>query len=66
MGHKGPVQTPQWNLNGLLRYKFDVGPGSMALQADGMYRDKHFFALTNLPTSTEGDSSTTAVRGCGV
>lgn len=48
-----PVQTPKWNLNGLLRYEFDVGPGSLALQADGMYRSSHHFALTNLPASTE-------------
>jgi iron complex outermembrane receptor protein len=48
-----PVQTPEWNFNGSMRYEFDVGPGSLALQADGMYRAKHYFALTNFPASTE-------------
>jgi len=50
-----PVQTPKWNFNGLIRYEFPVGEGSVALQADGNYRAKHYFALTNLPAST-GDS----------
>jgi iron complex outermembrane receptor protein len=48
-----PVQTPKWNFNGLVRYEFPVGQGSLALQADGNYRAKHYFALTNLPASTE-------------
>lgn len=48
-----PVQTPEWNLNGLIRYEFPVEKGSIALQADGMYRSKHYFALTNFPASTE-------------
>ncbi|RMF12012.1 MAG: TonB-dependent receptor [Alphaproteobacteria bacterium] len=48
-----PVQTPEWNLNGLIRYEFPIENGSIALQADGQYRSKHFFALTNLPASTE-------------
>lgn len=48
-----PVQTPKWNLNGLLRYEFAVDKGRLALQADGQYRSSHFFALTNLPAVTE-------------
>lgn len=49
-----PVQTPKWNLNGLLRYEvFMANSGSIAFQVDGMYRAKHHFALTNLPASTE-------------
>ncbi|MFC7047639.1 TonB-dependent receptor [Emcibacter nanhaiensis] len=48
-----PVQTPKWNLNGLIRYEFDAGEGRVALQADGQYRAKHYFALTNLPASTQ-------------
>lgn len=48
-----PVQTPKWNLNGLVRYEFDLGEsGSLAFQADGVYRSKHYFALTNFPAST--------------
>lgn len=49
-----PVQTPKWNLNGLIRYEVPMGEsGSVAFQADGQYRSKHHFALTNLPASTE-------------
>jgi len=48
-----PVQTPKWNLNGLARYEFGVGSGRLALQVDANYRAKHYFALTNLPASTE-------------
>jgi iron complex outermembrane receptor protein len=48
-----PVQSPKWNLNGLVRYEFNLGEkGSLAFQADGVYRSKHYFALTNLPAST--------------
>lgn len=49
-----PVQTPKWNLNGLVRYEvFMANSGSIAFQVDGMYRAKHHFALTNFPASTE-------------
>jgi len=48
-----PVQTPKWNLNGLVRYEVPVDTGSVAFQADGQYRSKHYFALTNFPASTE-------------
>ncbi|RME67282.1 MAG: hypothetical protein D6782_02860, partial [Alphaproteobacteria bacterium] len=48
-----PVQTPKWNLNGLVRYELPVGSNALALQADGQYRSKHFFALTQLPAVTE-------------
>lgn len=46
-GEQRPVQTPKWNLNGLVRYEFPIGHGNIALQADGAYRSEHFFALTN-------------------
>lgn len=52
-GEQRPVQTPKWNVNGLLRYEFPIGPGSIALQADGAYRSEHFFALTNFNASRE-------------
>ncbi len=48
-----PVQTPKWNISGLIRYEVPVGDaGSIAFQADGAYRSKHYFALTNFPAST--------------
>jgi iron complex outermembrane recepter protein len=52
-GEQRPVQTPKWNLNGLLRYEFPIGHGNIALQADGAYRSEHFFALTNFNASRE-------------
>jgi len=49
-----PVQTPEWNLNGLIRYETEIGnAGSIAFQIDGQYRSEHFFALTNAPAVTE-------------
>ena len=50
-----PVQTPEWNLNGLIRYEAPVEAlaGSMIFQFDGQYRSKHFFSLTQAPASTE-------------
>ncbi len=53
-GKQRPVQTPKWNLNGLIRYEFPVdGLGNIALQMDGNYRSEHFFALTNFNASRE-------------
>ncbi len=53
-GRQRPVQTPKWNLNGLVRYEFPVeGVGNIALQMDGTYRSEHFFALTNFNASRE-------------
>jgi iron complex outermembrane receptor protein len=46
-GEQRPVQTPKWNLNGLVRYEFPIGYGNLALQANATYRSEHFFALTN-------------------
>jgi iron complex outermembrane receptor protein len=48
-----PVQTPEWNLTGLVRYEFPVRNGHLALQADARYRSEHFFALTQFPAVTE-------------
>ncbi|MEZ5557706.1 MAG: TonB-dependent receptor [Pseudomonadales bacterium] len=49
------VQSPKWNLNGLARYEFAALDGTVALQYDAEYRSKVYFALTRLPTVTEGD-----------
>lgn len=50
-----PVQTPEWNLNGLIRYEapIDALDGALIFQADGQYRSEHFFSLTQAPASTE-------------
>jgi iron complex outermembrane receptor protein len=53
-GEQRPVQTPKWNINGLVRYEFPVeGLGNLAFQMDGTYRSEHFFALTNFDASRE-------------
>lgn len=41
-----PVQSPKWNLNGMLRYAFPVFGGEIGLQADAVYRDNVIFTLT--------------------
>lgn len=50
-----PVQTPKWNLNGLLRYEVPVSTwnGALALQGDFQYRSEHFFNLAAAPAGTE-------------
>ncbi len=48
-----PVQSPKWNLNGLLRYSWPYMDGKLAWQADFRYRSKHYFSLTKAEASTE-------------
>ena len=48
-----PVQSPKWNLNGLLRYSWPYMDGKLAWQADFRYRSKHYFSLTRAEASTE-------------
>lgn len=45
-----PVQSPQWNLNGLVRYEFPFEFGTVAVQGDFVYRDGVFFSLTGAET----------------
>ncbi len=51
------VQSPKWNLNGLVRYQWEALGGQVAIQIDGQYRDEHFFALTGLETVRENGYS---------
>lgn len=48
-----PVQSPKWNLNGLLRYQWPMYNGDVAVQTDFQYRSEHFFSLTRAPAVTE-------------
>lgn len=48
-----PVQSPKWNLNGLLRYEWPVFNGQIAVQGDFQYRSEHFFSLTRSEAVTE-------------
>jgi iron complex outermembrane receptor protein len=47
------VQSPEWNLNALVRYEWPMFGGYMAVQGDVVYRSKHYFALTGLETVEE-------------
>ncbi len=47
------VQSPQWNLNALLRYEFPLFDGTVALQYDAQHRSRHYFSLTRLDTVRE-------------
>ena len=47
------VQTPKWNVNGLIRYELPLLTGILGVQFDADWRDEHFFALTRLETVTE-------------
>jgi len=47
------VQSPEWNLNGLIRYEWPLGSGRLAIQADAVYRSEIIFALTALPNQTQ-------------
>ena len=49
-----PVQTPELNVNGLLRYAYPVGNGELAWQADFEYQSKKYFALTKASSIKEG------------
>ena len=48
-----PVQSPKWNLNGMLRYAWPYQNGKLAWQADFRYRSQHYFSLTRAEASTE-------------
>ena len=47
------VQSPKWNLNGLVRYEWPLLGGAMAAQFDFLHRSKHYFSLTGAPTVEE-------------
>lgn len=49
-----PVQTPEWNLNGLVRYEVPVSSNyKIAFQADAEYRSEHVFNLSGAESSIE-------------
>ena len=53
--HVRPVQTPEWNLNGLIRYEWPMQGlgGDLVLQVAFEHRTEHFFNLTNTTTLVE-------------
>ncbi|MEM8563901.1 MAG: TonB-dependent receptor [Pseudomonadota bacterium] len=53
------VVSPEWNLNGMLRYEWPMLGGYVAAQADATYIDTVYFALTGAET-VEQDGYTVA------
>ncbi|MEQ9394000.1 TonB-dependent receptor [Haliea sp.] len=53
------VQSPEWNLNALIRYEWPALGGKLAVQADAVYRSEHYFALTEAETVTESGYTVT-------
>jgi len=48
------VQTPELNINGLLRYAHAAYGGEIAVQADFVYNSKMYFAMTKASSIKEG------------
>ena len=44
-----PIQSPEWNVNGLVRYSMPAFNGEIAFQVDADYRDDLTFALSGTP-----------------
>lgn len=49
-----PVQTPELNINGLIRYAYPAYNGEIAVQADFEYQSKKYFAMTKASSIKEG------------
>lgn len=49
-----PVQTPELNINGLIRYAYPAYSGEIAVQADFEYQSKKYFAMTKASSIKEG------------
>lgn len=47
------VLTPDWNLNGLVRYEWPAFDGAIAAQIDATYMGDHYFQLKNSPVGKE-------------
>ncbi len=54
-----PVQSPKWNISGLLRYQWPMLNGTMAIQGDVDYRSRTLFALS-------GNNNTSSMPGYAV
>ena len=49
-----PVQSPEVNVSGMIRYQWSMDMGMMAIQADADYRSKQLFALGGTNTVNQG------------
>jgi iron complex outermembrane receptor protein len=46
-----PVQSPKWNISGLVRYQWPMMNGNMAIQGDFDYRSGTIFNLSDNPNT---------------
>ena len=58
-GDQRSVQSPEWNLFGLVRWEVPLFEGTFAAQLDIDYRSEHFFSLTGLETVRENGYAVT-------
>ena len=56
------IMTPEWTFNGMFRYEWPVGQGSLAAQYDFSYMDDHFFQLKNSPVGAEDSYMLSNIR----
>lgn len=54
-----PVQSPEWNINALVRYQWDMANGKVAVQLDSDYRSEQLFALSGLNSVNQGGYTVT-------
>jgi iron complex outermembrane receptor protein len=47
------VNTPEWNVNGLVRYEHPIADSRLVVQADFSYMSEHYFGLDVTPAVTE-------------
>jgi iron complex outermembrane receptor protein len=50
-----PQMAPEWNLSGLLRYRWSAFGGTMAVQGDFNFLDEHFFDISNSDVVRQDD-----------
>lgn len=54
-----PVQSPEWNINALVRYQWAMANGNVAIQLDSDYRSEQLFALSGLNSVNQGGYTVT-------
>lgn len=54
-----PVQSPEWNINALVRYQWAMANGKVAIQVDSDYRSEQLFALSGLNSVNQGGYTVT-------
>lgn len=58
-----PVQSPKWNISGLVRYQWPMLSGTMAIEGDADWRSKHLFALSGGDTVFQNAYAVANARG---